>query len=81
MLYGMIQRLSGWVPAWSQAVILFNWDDGTNSDWLGPFESGTEICETHSWKDKGSYFVSAFVKDEFNDITKAELEVKMPLAA
>jgi hypothetical protein len=42
----------------------FNWDDGTNSDWLGPFESGEECSASHTWSKQSKYEVRARVKDE-----------------
>ena len=42
----------------------FDWGDGTNSGWIGPYSSG-EIAEiTHSWIKKGAYNVKVKAKDE-----------------
>jgi hypothetical protein len=40
-----------------------DWGDGTNTGWLGPYLSGTEITRTHKWLQNGSYNVSAKTKD------------------
>jgi len=50
-------------PAGQDLYYWFEWGDGTDSDWLGPYESG-EICEaTHIWKNKGDYVIKVKVKD------------------
>jgi hypothetical protein len=43
---------------------LFDWGDGTDSGWLGPYESGEKAIATHSWSEEGSYHVKVKVKDE-----------------
>ena len=41
----------------------WDWGDGTNSGWLGPYNSG-EICETsHIWENKGNYEIKVKAKD------------------
>jgi len=41
----------------------FDWGDGSNSGWLGPFDSG-DICNaSHKWTEQGSYKIKARVKD------------------
>jgi hypothetical protein len=42
---------------------LFDWDDGSNSGWLGPFPSGFTINASHIWSNRGSYSVSVKAKD------------------
>jgi len=40
-----------------------DWGDYTNSGWLGPYQSGTEIILEHSWSEKGTYLITARAKD------------------
>jgi hypothetical protein len=40
-----------------------DWGDNTTTGWLGPYLSGTEIHQTHSWADKGTYIVKVKAKD------------------
>jgi eukaryotic-like serine/threonine-protein kinase len=40
-----------------------DWGDNTTTGWLGPYLSGTEIHQTHSWADKGTYMVKVKAKD------------------
>jgi hypothetical protein len=42
---------------------LWDWGDGSQSGWLGPFESGQSISEEHSWAKKGVYSVQVKSKD------------------
>jgi len=58
--------------------VLWNWGDGTHSDWLGPLESGTEVCDSHSWNKKGTYNISVTVRDEYGESVKAYKEVTIP---
>ncbi|PNX52384.1 MAG: hypothetical protein BV458_09865 [Thermoplasmata archaeon M9B2D] len=44
----------------------FDWDDGTNSGWLGPFASGTEATGSKAWTTAGSYNVTVKAKDAFD---------------
>jgi hypothetical protein len=41
----------------------FDWDDGTNSGWIGPYESGEVVSATHIWNIKGTYSVKVKAKD------------------
>jgi hypothetical protein len=41
----------------------FDWGDGTNSGWLGPYETGQECTETHTWAQKNSYQIKVKAKD------------------
>ena len=42
---------------------MFEWGDETYSEWLGPFSSGNEVEETHSYDADGEYEVRAKAKD------------------
>ena len=50
-------------PDGDQLWYKWNWGDGTNSDWLGPYDSGTECSMLHTWTSKGSYNVKVKAKD------------------
>jgi hypothetical protein len=57
----------------------FDWDDGTNTGWLGPFPPGAPVSANHSWTTKGTYEVKVKAKDIFNmETTWATLDVTMP---
>ncbi|MCK5029916.1 MAG: hypothetical protein KAR64_00465 [Thermoplasmatales archaeon] len=51
-------------PDDDQILYLFDWGDGSTSDWLGPYGSG-EICETsHRWDKKGTYLIKVKARDK-----------------
>lgn len=50
-------------PQNDQLYYLFDWGDGKQSEWIGPYESG-QICEeNHSFTKKGSYTIKVKAKD------------------
>ena len=42
-----------------------DWDDGSKTDWIGPYSSGEVITLNHSWNKKGEYLIKAWAKDIF----------------
>jgi hypothetical protein len=40
-----------------------NWDDGTYSGWIGPYQSGETINVDHTWNTKGTYQIRAKARD------------------
>jgi hypothetical protein len=50
-------------PEEDQVFYLFDWGDGSKSDWLGPYDSGEEITTTHAWSEIGDYEVKVKAKD------------------
>jgi len=51
-------------PDGDQVWYMWDWGDGTNSGWLGPYNSG-EICEAkHIWEEQDTYSIRVKVKDE-----------------
>lgn len=63
-----------------QLYYLFDWSDGTNSSWIGPYDSGQIASVSHSWSNQGSYSVKVKVKDEHDleSVWSDSLEVSMP---
>ena len=56
-----------------------DWGDGTNSTWLGPYVSGTQIHVNHAWSEKGTFAVKAKAKDSMGaESDWGTLEVVMP---
>jgi hypothetical protein len=41
----------------------FDWDDGTNTGWIGPFLSGDLVNQSHSWSEPGTYSIRVKAKD------------------
>jgi hypothetical protein len=40
-----------------------DWDDGHDTDWVGPYSSGETITLSHAWKNKGDYLIKAWAED------------------
>jgi len=51
-------------PDGDKIYYLFDWGDGSYSNWIGPSTSGETIQATHIWKEKGNYNVRVKAKDE-----------------
>jgi len=50
-------------PDGDKVMYLFDWDDGTNSSWLGPYNSGIPVEAEHKWTTKGSFSVKVKARD------------------
>jgi len=50
-------------PDGDQVYYLWDWGDGNNSGWLGPYNSGITTGVTHNWTIKGSYSIKVKAKD------------------
>jgi len=50
-------------PENDQIYYLFNWDDGSNSGWLGPYSSGQTATGSHIWTELGTYSVTVKARD------------------
>lgn len=46
-----------------QLYYKFDWGDGNDSVWLGPFNSGEEVSENYIWTSKGTYPVKVKTKE------------------
>jgi len=40
-----------------------DWGDSSNSGWIGPFESGGQVTEEHTWTKEGTYIIRAKARD------------------
>lgn len=57
----------------------FDWDDGTNTGWIGPFPPGAPVNANHTWSAKGAYEVKVKAKDFYGmESSWATLDVTMP---
>ena len=58
----------------------FEWGDGTNSGWIGPFASGQTACTNHTWNKKGFYEIRVKAKNyhELQSEWSDPLSVTMP---
>lgn len=59
---------------------MWDWGDGTYSDWLGPYASGNTVSTQKSWDTEGNYSVRVKAKDNYDHETawSEPLDVTMP---
>jgi len=50
-------------PENDQIYYLFDWDDGTDSGWLGPFDSGDPCHAPHIYSSRGTFSIKVKAKD------------------
>ena len=50
-------------PNGDQIFYLFDWGDGSNSGWIGPYTSGQTVTGTHSWTTLGTFNVAVKARD------------------
>jgi hypothetical protein len=43
----------------------FDWDDGTDSGWVGPYDSGAEAQASHIWNHSGEFDIRVKCKDQY----------------
>ena len=60
-------------PDGDDIFYLFDWDDGSNSGWLGPFTSGDTINESYAWDVPGSYDITVVAKDAYGVVSGMSL--------
>jgi len=46
-----------------ELLYLFEWGDGSNSGWIGPFLSAEQCSASHIWDQQGSYTIRCKAKD------------------
>lgn len=67
-------------PESEQIYYLFDWDDGADSGWIGPYNSGETVEASYAWSRIGTYQVKVKAKDirglesEWSD----PLDISMP---
>jgi len=66
-------------PEGDQVLYYIDWGDGTNTGWIGPYASGVEQTQSHTWSTKGNYNITAKTKDIYNHQSDwATLKITMP---
>jgi hypothetical protein len=67
-------------PEGSQLWYLFEWGDGTDSGWIGPYDSGATASASHSWEE-GSYSIRVKARDSegLESLWSERLTISMPL--
>jgi parallel beta-helix repeat protein len=63
----------------SEIWYYIDWGDEHNSGWMGPFASGHELSEPHTWGSQDSYVVRCKVKDVYDfESDWSEHEINIP---
>jgi len=44
-------------------IVMWDWGDGTYSEWMGPYKAGETACATHSWDEPGDYDIRVKIRD------------------
>jgi len=52
-------------PEGDSLYCFWDWGDGNNSGWLGPYASGQTICASHRWAQPGIYCIMLKLKDDY----------------
>lgn len=50
-------------PECEPYYVMWDWGDGTMSEWSGPYVAGETVCASHSWDEPGDYEVRVGIKD------------------
>jgi hypothetical protein len=51
-------------PEGDDIYYMFDWGDGTYSEWLGPYSSGRSVSASYTWDDRGDFSVRVKAKDD-----------------
>jgi hypothetical protein len=54
-------------PDGDRIYYMFDWDDRTNSEWTGPYNTEQKISMSHIWNVKGTYQIKVKAKDEHGE--------------
>lgn len=75
-----IYEATGTDPDGDQIEYWFEWGDGTNSGWIGLYNSGQSASESHSWSAQGTYAVRVKIRDSdyVESVWSDTIQVSMP---
>jgi len=67
-------------PDGDEVYYLFDWGDGTDSGWIGPFNSGAQASASKIWNAENSFEIKAIAKDNHGKLSvwSDPLTVTMP---
>jgi len=69
-------------PEDDDILYFIDWGDGTNSSWVGPYESNENVTLSHTFAKKGSYTVKVQARDIYAATSEwGSLQVTMPSVA
>lgn len=64
-------------PEGDEIWLYVDWDDGTDSGWIGPYDSGEEVILTHIYHFSGFFTIEAESKDIWDDSSSSYHEVNI----
>ena len=66
---GSVQQLSAMAADSDGDALYYRWafDKGDTSAWMGPYANGVACSINHTWPSSGSYSISVFAKDYWDD--------------
>jgi hypothetical protein len=68
-------------PQGDDVYLYVKWGDGTNTTWLGPYDSGEVIQVSHSFQERKNYTIKAKAKDIYDNEGKEQpLKIKVPFS-
>jgi len=59
----------------------FDWGDGTNSGWVGPYSSGDIGSASHNWNDEGDFLIKAKARDVYAEDSDWSLPLTIHIVA
>jgi len=67
-------------PDLDKIYYMFDWDDGTNSGWIDPFNCGQTISSSHVWNNRGTFQIKVKCKDDngLESVWSDPLSISMP---
>ena len=66
-------------PEEDEISYFIDWDDNSNSEWIGPYPSGKNITVNHTWNTRDTYNMRVKARDSYgHESTWATLDVTIP---
>jgi hypothetical protein len=63
----------------SEVWYFVDWGDEHNSGWMGPYVSGYELSDTHTWTQKETFTIRCKAKDMYGSVSDwGEFEIEIP---
>lgn len=69
-------------PEGNKIYYMFDWGDGTFSNWIGPLNSGATVTGKNTWTTKGDYQIRVVARDDRGTLSEWSdpLPISMPLS-
>jgi len=67
-------------PNEDEVYLMWDWGDNSDTEWIGPYDSGKEITTSHNWKESGDFKIKVKAKDiwDYESDWSDPLSVSMP---